>query len=206
MRGGCSLSARRGQVGRAGRERNRRRDGRRERVDHPARPVPSRPAAVVRYSARPEDVEQTHRTLARRDRAGQPDASKKPTPACSFRASGYMLRSWWLGRSAASPHKAMFSSSHRLVFFLVLTSVLIAQGRVFELEPQRTSGVNDSPATADPITLGNQIDCDLAFGDQDWFRFTTTGGNIALYLSGDGATAVDARMALFDNKGTTMLA
>src|SRR5262245_16558568 len=104
---------------------------------------------------------------------------------------------------------AMFSSSHRLVFLLVSTSGLIAQQqqRVLEQEPPRRHGFNHSPLTAELITrLGNQIDCDLDFGDQDWFTFTTTGGNIALYLSGEGVTAVDARIALFDNKGTTMLA
>src|SRR5215467_11557782 len=93
-------------------------------------------------------------------------------------------------------------SIDRLIPLLLLLSgsgsLLCAQ--TAEVEP------NDLPEQAQLITLGQEVAGDLTAGDQDWFQFTTAGGNIPLYLNGDGATAVDARLALFDAKGTTMLA
>ena len=87
----------------------------------------------------------------------------------------------------------------RLVRLLLCLGTPSLLAQTLEIEP------NNSAATAQHITLGDEIDADLGPGDQDWFSFSTEGGNIPLYLTGDGATAVDARLALFDATGTAML-
>jgi hypothetical protein len=88
----------------------------------------------------------------------------------------------------------------RLFPLLLILSGSLLYAQTGEAEP------NDRPEQAQLITLGQEVAGDLTAGDQDWFRFSTAGGNIPLYLNGDGATAVDARLTLFDAKGSTMLA
>ena len=83
---------------------------------------------------------------------------------------------------------------------LALSPVLLAQARVTEAEP------NNTPATAQLIQVGNQIDCNLALGEQDWFRFTlAAAGRIRVHTSGVSTTA-NTRIALLDGTGTTYLA
>ncbi|HEU4417356.1 MAG TPA: DVUA0089 family protein, partial [Planctomycetota bacterium] len=82
----------------------------------------------------------------------------------------------------------------------LLSPVLLAQAHVAEVEP------NDTPATAQAILVGDQIDCDLAAGEQDWFLFTlAAAGRVRIHTSSrtgflDG---VDTRIALLGGTGTT---
>jgi len=88
----------------------------------------------------------------------------------------------------------------------MLSPVLLAQTRVPEVEPNNTN------ATAQPILVGDQIDCSLpAAGDQDWFVFTVpAAGRIRIHTSNAGTGALpafaDTRIALLDATGTTYLA
>ncbi|HZN38595.1 MAG TPA: DVUA0089 family protein [Planctomycetota bacterium] len=80
--------------------------------------------------------------------------------------------------------------------------MLRAQTRVPEVEP------NNTPATAQAILVGDQIDCNLVLvaGEQDWFSFTlAAAGRIRVHTSGINTTA-DTRIALLDGTGTTYLA
>lgn len=79
---------------------------------------------------------------------------------------------------------------------------LLAQ-RVAEVEP------NDSVGVAQPLVFGQQVDCVLVAGEQDWFTFTlastaevhlTTHGNFAV------SSSVDTVVLLYDAAGTTRLA
>lgn len=78
---------------------------------------------------------------------------------------------------------------------LSLAPALTAQ-RFAEVEP------NNTAATAQPVTLGTQVDCNLTAGEADWFRFTTTGGNVRMCISG----TIDSQLELWDATATTQLA
>ncbi|MBM4062802.1 MAG: hypothetical protein FJ265_17155 [Planctomycetes bacterium] len=78
---------------------------------------------------------------------------------------------------------------------LLLAPFLAAQ-RIAEIEP------NDSPATAQVLALGTQVDCSLVAGEADWFRFTTAGGNVRIYVNG----AIDSQLELRDAGGAVVLA
>lgn len=83
-----------------------------------------------------------------------------------------------------------------------LASTLAAQ-RVAEVEP------NNSAATAQTIAFGQQVDCNLAAGEQDWFTFTvTTPSEVHLTTAGNFAVSstVDTCVLLYDASGTTRLA
>ena len=87
----------------------------------------------------------------------------------------------------------------------MLSPVLLAQVRVPEAEP------NGTPATAQSILIGDQIDCGLAAGEQDWFSFTVAAaGRIRIHTTNAGTAALpaygDTRIALLDGTGTTYLA
>ena len=83
-----------------------------------------------------------------------------------------------------------------------LASTLAAQ-RVAEVEP------NNTVATAQTLTFGQQVDCNLTAGDQDWFTFTvTTPSEVHLTTAGNFAVSstVDTCVLLYDASGTTRLA
>jgi hypothetical protein len=74
----------------------------------------------------------------------------------------------------------------------ILSPVLLAQTRVPEVEP------NGTPATAQPILVGDQIDCNLVAGEQDWFSFAlAAAGRVRIHTSN-----TDTRIALLDGTGT----
>lgn len=79
---------------------------------------------------------------------------------------------------------------------LLLAPTALAQ-RFPEVEP------NDTPATAQVVTVGTQIDASLsALMDSDWYTFTIpTFTRIRVHTSGQ-----DTRLALVDGAGTTYLA
>lgn len=79
---------------------------------------------------------------------------------------------------------------------LLLAPAVMAQ-RFPEIEP------NDTPATAQPVTVGTQIDAALsASTDQDWFSFTVAAyTRVRIHTSG-----IDSRIAILDGTGTTYLA
>jgi len=79
----------------------------------------------------------------------------------------------------------------------LLASALMAQ-RVPETEP------NNSAGQAQVVALGSQVDAFLTAGDEDWFQFTTTGGNVRVYAH--GATATDTVFELYNSSGSTVLA
>ena len=94
-----------------------------------------------------------------------------------------------------------------LAISTTLSPLLLAQTRVPEVEPNNTN------LTAQPILVGDQIDCSLpAAGDQDWFVFTVpAAGRIRIHTSNSGTvvlplTFADSRIALLDATGTTYLA
>jgi hypothetical protein len=83
-----------------------------------------------------------------------------------------------------------------------LASTLAAQ-RVAEVEP------NNTVATAQTLTFGQQVDCNLTAGDQDWFTFTvTTPSEVHITTAGNFAVSstVDTCVLLYDASGTTRLA
>lgn len=82
---------------------------------------------------------------------------------------------------------------------LLAAPALLAQ-RFPEVEP------NDTPALAQAVTMGTQIDANLLAGEDDWFSFSTTGGNVRIFTSGVGSGAVDTRIEIYDAAGTTLLA
>lgn len=84
------------------------------------------------------------------------------------------------------------------IFALSALATTLAAQRGPETEPNNTSG------QAQVVTLGSQLDAALTAGDEDWFEFTTTGGNVALYAHGGVDT--DTVFELFDATGTTLLA
>jgi hypothetical protein len=67
-----------------------------------------------------------------------------------------------------------------------------------EVEP------NNSSAQAQAVALGSQLDATLVAGEQDWFSFATTGGNVRLFAH--GPTDLDTVFELRDAAGTTVLA
>ena len=89
-----------------------------------------------------------------------------------------------------------------IVVLLSLCPALLAQ-RVAEVEP------NDLVSSAQPLVFGQQVDCVLAAGEQDWFTFTMTGtGEVHISTSGNFAVSpsVDTVALLYDATGTTRLA
>src|SRR5262245_58731901 len=85
---------------------------------------------------------------------------------------------------------------------LAATTSLSAQ-RILEQEP------NGSAAAAQPVTLGSQVDANLAAGEQDWYSFTlTSAAEIHAQTSGNFAInpSVDTAVFLYDASGTTLLA
>ncbi|MCU0863810.1 MAG: hypothetical protein MUC36_08470 [Planctomycetes bacterium] len=66
--------------------------------------------------------------------------------------------------------------------------------RVAEAEP------NNDQLTAQAVLTGRQVDCNLVAGEQDWFSFTTAGGQTRLTTSG----AADTRILLLDSLGTVI--
>ncbi len=84
-----------------------------------------------------------------------------------------------------------------IAFAAAFACPAVAQ-RVAEVEPNNTS------AAAQAIVLGSQVDATLAAGEEDWFEFSTTGGNAVLISH--GPTDVDTVFELFDSTGTTLLA
>jgi len=90
----------------------------------------------------------------------------------------------------------MFSSMR---FFatssLLLATPLLAQ-QFPEVEP------NDTPAAAQFVALGSQINCNLTAGELDWFQFTTPGGYMRIAcISGS-----DLQLELSDATGTIVQA
>ncbi len=89
-----------------------------------------------------------------------------------------------------------------LLILSCFASTLCAQ-RVAEVEP------NNSAATAQPLVFGQQVDCNLAAAEQDWFTFTvTTPSEVHLTTAGNFAVSstVDTCVLLYDATGTTRLA
>ncbi|MFO0419821.1 MAG: hypothetical protein ACK53T_10495 [Planctomycetota bacterium] len=78
---------------------------------------------------------------------------------------------------------------------LLLATPLLAQ-QLPEVEP------NDTAATAQVVALGAQVNCNLAAGEVDWFRFTTPGGYMRLATT----SALDLQLELSDATGTTVQA
>jgi hypothetical protein len=85
-----------------------------------------------------------------------------------------------------------------LVVSLLLTTALLAQ-RVPETEI-----VNDT-FPGELIAAGTQIDATLTAGDQDWFQFTTPGGQVRITTS-NPALAADTRITLFTVPGNVAIA
>ncbi|MFN6193543.1 MAG: hypothetical protein ACK5BN_06960, partial [Planctomycetota bacterium] len=77
----------------------------------------------------------------------------------------------------------------------MLATPLLAQ-QLPEVEP------NDTAATAQVVALGAQVNCNLAAGEVDWFRFTTPGGYMRLATT----SALDLQLELSDATGTTVQA
>lgn len=77
---------------------------------------------------------------------------------------------------------------------LLLATPLIAQ-QFPEVEP------NDTPATAQVVALGSQINSNLTAGEQDWYQFTTPGGYHRISTAGP-----DTQLEVWDSLGTTALA
>jgi len=86
---------------------------------------------------------------------------------------------------------------HSALVFCSLGCGLVAQ-RGPEVEP------NNASAQAQAVPLGSQLDATLVAGEQDWFSFATTGGNVRLFAH--GATELDTVFELRDAAGTTVLA
>ena len=89
-----------------------------------------------------------------------------------------------------------------LMTLLLLSVPLDAQARRVEHEP------NDTPAQADAIACGDQIDGTLLAGDADWFAFTLA-ANQLLQLCTSGGTpsqTTDTVLELYDGTGTQLLA
>jgi len=88
----------------------------------------------------------------------------------------------------------------RLLPFLACCSLsgAAAAQRGPEVEP------NDTSAQAQVVALGMQLDAALTAGEQDWFQFTTAGGNVRLFAH--GAVELDTVFELRDASGTTVLA
>src|SRR5690349_620988 len=83
----------------------------------------------------------------------------------------------------------------KLFVSLLFAPALLAQ-RFPEIEP------NDTPAQAQAITVGTQIDANLVAAEQDWYRFTLPAATrIRVHTSN-----ADTRIALCDSAGTTYLA
>ncbi len=83
---------------------------------------------------------------------------------------------------------------------LLAAPSLLAQ-RFPEVEP------NDTSATAQVVTMGTQIDCVLVAAEQDWFQFTTAGGQVRMFVTPTpGTVALDTQLELWDAAGTVILA
>src|SRR5436190_6999662 len=82
-----------------------------------------------------------------------------------------------------------------LISSLLLTTPLLAQ-RIPEVE------TNDTPATAQPVAMGVQVDANLLAADNDWYSFTTTGGQIRFTVS----NTTDTRLEITDAAGAVTLA
>jgi len=82
----------------------------------------------------------------------------------------------------------------------LLSPVLLAQTRVPEIEPNN----NAAAALANPaFNVGDQIDCNLVAGEQDWFRFSlAAAGRIRIHTSCNTTVGADTRIALLDATGT----
>ena len=79
---------------------------------------------------------------------------------------------------------------------LLLTTPLWAQ-RVPEVEP------NDTPATAQAVLMGVQIDANLVAGEGDWYAISNTaGGQVRLTISG----TTDTRLEVADATGQVVVA
>ncbi|HZN37676.1 MAG TPA: T9SS type A sorting domain-containing protein [Planctomycetota bacterium] len=78
---------------------------------------------------------------------------------------------------------------------LLLTTPLLAQ-RVAEVEP------NDTPATAQAVAMGVQVDCNLVAAENDYFSITTTGGQVRFTIS----NTTDTRLEILDAAGAVILA
>ncbi|HEU4420669.1 MAG TPA: pre-peptidase C-terminal domain-containing protein, partial [Planctomycetota bacterium] len=77
---------------------------------------------------------------------------------------------------------------------LICAPAVLAQ-RLPEVEP------NNTPATAQAIAIGTQIDANLAAGEDDWYSFTVSAyTRVRLQTSN-----TDTRMALLNSTGTTYL-
>jgi hypothetical protein len=84
----------------------------------------------------------------------------------------------------------------------LLAASLCAQ-RTVEVEP------NNTALTAQTLTFGQQVDCNLTASDQDWFTFTVTSpSEVHLTTCGNFAVSstVDTAVLLYDATGTTRLA
>src|SRR5262245_20080140 len=87
-----------------------------------------------------------------------------------------------------------------LALSALLSPVLLAQSRVAEVEP------NDNATIAQPILIGDQIDCNLVAGELDWVSFTVAAaGRVRIHTSSHHSTmgGADTRIALLDGAGTT---
>ncbi len=82
---------------------------------------------------------------------------------------------------------------------LLAATPLLAQ-RLPEAEP------NDTAATAQAVAMGTQIDASLTAGDQDWFQFTSTGGQVRVYVSALGSGTTDTQLEILDASGAAVLA
>lgn len=83
---------------------------------------------------------------------------------------------------------------------LLAAPALLAQ-RFPEVEP------NGSSATAQPVVMGTQVDCTLVAGEQDWFSFTTAGGQVRMFATPTPGTAtLDTQLELWDGAGTAVIA
>ena len=99
-----------------------------------------------------------------------------------------------------SPRLPTMRITSVLATSLALAPTLLAQ-RFPEVEP------NGTAATAQPITVGSQIDCTLLAADADWFSFTLPSATrIRIHTSGNISTGTpsgaDTRIALCDSTGT----